>query len=242
MGCVYVWLFGVQTFFALETRNIARKMPVVKNIPVQLPDSTVSLAPGTKLSYLGYEFEVPWDDIDETKTRMIGGNKAVIAFRSGNALSVWSGSPRDFVSHLPSTGVDVNAYRQMYGAEALQSDYSFHRMMFEATPNKITPFVSRQQAISQAMLILQKGICAPRGADSGIFEVRAGDFEGFQFGRPQSAQTGLSVELYSDTASLDFIFGQKASGSVVISQPDVNRILVTLHKVPSETLALNPTH
>lgn len=63
---VYVWLFGVQTFFALETRNIARKMPIVKNVPVELPDLSVSRTPGKKLSYFGYDFEVPWDDIEKT--------------------------------------------------------------------------------------------------------------------------------------------------------------------------------
>lgn len=165
---------------------------------------------------------------------MLGGNKAIIGFRSGNTLSVWSGSPRELVNHLSSP------YRQIYGDAALQSDYSFHRMMFEATPSKITPFVSRQQAISQGMLVVMKGISAPRGADSGIFEVSTGDFKGFQFGRPQGAPNGFSVELYSDTASLNFIFGQKAGGSVVILQPDINRILATLQKVPSEAAVLDP--
>jgi len=41
------------------------------------------------------------------------------------------------------------------------------------------------------------------------------------------------VELYSQSSSLDFIFGQKVNGSIVISQPDINRILQTIHKIPA---------
>jgi hypothetical protein len=234
----YLWFFGVQTAFSLEARYIARKMPVVKKAPVKLPDLSISQASGKKLSYFGYEFEIPWDDIDEAKSRTIGGNRAIIAFRSGNVLSVWSGSPREFVNTVLSSGkIDPDAFRQIYGDEALQSDYAFHRIMLETTPDKITPFISTRQAVSGAMLLLMKGISAPRGADSGVFVVRAGEFTGFQYGRPLNPPGGLSVELFADSGSLDFIFGQKVNGSTVISQPDINRILQTLHKAPTEAVA-----
>src|SRR5439155_2095660 len=87
----YLWLFGVQTFFIWETRRVARKEPVVWTTPVQLSDLSVSQASGRKLSYFGYVFEVPWDDIDQAQTKVIGTNKAIIVFRSGNAMSFWAG-------------------------------------------------------------------------------------------------------------------------------------------------------
>lgn len=239
-GGLYLWFFGVQTLFALETRNIARKTPVVRNVPIELSDLSISQAPGMKLSYFGYEFEVPWNDVDQTKSRFIGENRVLIAFRSGNALSVWKGSPRELVNTVLESGkIDPETFRQSYGDAALQSDYIFHRMILEATPDRVTPFVSRKQAVSQAMLILMKAISAPRGADSGIFAVSAGDFKGFQYGQPLSAPHGFSVELYSDGCSLDFIFGQKVNGPTVISQSDINRILQSLHKEPS-TIPANP--
>jgi hypothetical protein len=229
----YLWVFGLQTFFALEARNIARRMPVVKKEPVELPDLSISRTAGKKLSYFGYEFEVPWDDVDETKIRIIGGNKAIIPFHSGNVLSVWTGSSHDFVNTVLSSGkIDRDTFRQIYGDKALESDYFFQRIMLETTPDQITPFISKRRAVSLSMLLLMKGISAPRGADSGIFVVRTGDFSGFQFGRPQITST-FNVELSSDSDSLDFIFGQKVNGPTIISQPDVNRILQTIHKIPS---------
>jgi hypothetical protein len=105
------------------------------------------------------------------------------------------------------------------------------------TPDKMTPFESQSDAANQALLLLVKGICMPPGADSGIFAVNAGEFSGFQFGRPSNPSGEVSVRLFSDTSSLNFIFNQKAGGPTVISQPDINRILHTLYKATSQSVA-----
>jgi hypothetical protein len=39
---VYVWLFGVQTFFGLIARRAGRKVPIVNSVPVDLQDLSVS--------------------------------------------------------------------------------------------------------------------------------------------------------------------------------------------------------
>ena len=69
----YAWFFGVQTAIALEERYFGSKYPAVWQVPVELTDTSMSDSPGKKLSYLGCAFEVPWDDLDEQKTRLIGG-------------------------------------------------------------------------------------------------------------------------------------------------------------------------
>src|SRR5713226_5547759 len=91
VACVtYLWFFGTQTFFVLEAHYVARKVPFVRRTPMELTDLSISQAPGMNLSYFGYEFEVPWTDIDKEKTKIIGGNKVIIVFRSGNVLMMWS--------------------------------------------------------------------------------------------------------------------------------------------------------
>lgn len=231
----FLWLFGTQTFLALEAQNTARKLPFVKRTPVPLTDVSVSKVPGTTLSYFGYEFEVPWTDIDSEKTKVVGGNKAIIAFRSGNVLSVWSGQPHEFMNYLLEQGkLDKDTFRKIYGDESLQSDYNFKRLILEATPNKITFFTDRRTAASQGMLLLVKAICVGGDPNSGIFTVQGREFRGFQYGLPQNPPKRLSVELFPEDGHLDFIFGQKLGGPTVISQSDVNRIVQTIHKVPME--------
>ena len=231
--CVaYLWFFGFQTLIALEARYLTRKAPVLRGTPAQLMDSSISRSPGRKLSYLGYEFEVPWNDVDGAKSGLIpDSNKAMIVFQSGNSLSVWHGSPRAFLnSVLSNDKIDQNTLRRIVGDDALQSDYALYRTILRMTPDKMTPFESQSDAANHALLLLVKGICMPPGSESGVFAVSAGEFSGFQFGRPANPSGELSVRLFSDSSSLNFIFVQKAGGSTVISQPDINRILYTLRK------------
>jgi len=47
----------------------------------------------------------------------------------------------------------------------------------------------------------------------------------------------VSVRLFSDSSSLNFILNQKPGGPVVISQPEINRILQTLHKASPQVVA-----
>ena len=82
---IYLHFFGLQTFVAVQARSVGRKKPVVKRVPVELQDLSISQASGRKLAYFGYEFEIPWDDIDEAKSRTVGENKAIIFFKSGTA-------------------------------------------------------------------------------------------------------------------------------------------------------------
>jgi hypothetical protein len=237
---IYLWLFGTQTFFVVVAHNAAQKLPFVKLKPVELTDLSISQAPGMKLAYFGYEFEVPWTDFDKERTKIVGGNKAIIVFRSGNVLSVWSGPPHEFVNGLLEQGkIDRNTFRKVYGDEVLQSDYNFQRLILETTPDKITLLSSRKTATSQAMLLMVKAICVPADPNSGIFAVQGREFRGFQYGRPQSPPKLLDVELFPEDGHLDLLFGQKKDGPTAISQADINRVVQTIHKVPAEVAVRN---
>jgi hypothetical protein len=175
--------------------------------------------------------------VDEAKSGVISDkNKAMIFFQSGNTLSVWHGSPRAFLNAVLSNDkIDQNTLRRIVGDEALQSDHALYRTILQMTPDKMTPFESQSDAGNQALLLLVKGICMPPGAGSGVFSVSAGEFSGFQFGRPQNQFSEVSIRLFSDSSSLNFIFKQNPGGSAVISQADINRILNTLHTAAAPT-------
>lgn len=232
----YALRFGTQTFLVVEAHNVARKLPFVKRTPVPLTDLSISQASGMKLSYFGYDFEVPWTDIDEEKTKIIGGNKAIIVFRSGNVLSVWSGPPHEFMNGFFEQGmIDRDTFRKVYGAEALQSDYNFQRLILESTPDKITLLSSKKTAVSQSVLLTVKALSVPGDPNSGIFAIQGKKFKGFQYGCPQSPPKHLSVELFPEDGHLDLLFSQKKDGRTVISQADINRIVQTIHRAPVET-------
>lgn len=172
---------------------------------------------------------MPWADIDEEKTRVFGGNKAIITFRSGNVLSLWSGPPHEFMNGLLEQGkIDKDTFRKIYGDESLKSGYKFQRLILETTPDEITLLSPRKKAVSQGVLLMVK---VPGDPNSGIFMVRGKEYKGFQYGHPQSPPKQLSVELFPEDGHLDLIFGQKKNGPTLISQADINPVVQSIHKV-----------
>ena len=232
-----VWHFGVASLFVLETRYVAWKFPLVKKTPMELTDLSISQALGRKLSYLGYEFEVPWD-IDQEKTKQTG-KMELITFRSGNALLFSRAAPKEFIQTFLSTAkTDPDKVRKLWGEAALESDYSLHRLILEATPDQITFLTPREDAARNAMLLVMKGIMMPQGGESGIFRVRTSKFQGFQYGDPQACPKSLNVEIFADDGGLYFVFAQKSEGHApAITQAEINRVVQTVRKIPEPGLS-----
>jgi hypothetical protein len=236
---VYCWFFGFQTASALMVRYEYLKLPDTARIPVPLADLSISTLPHKRVTYFGYEFELPWDDVDESKDKTTG-QVHVGAFRSGNAFWFSTFPPKNFVNEvMEASKLSPEGFRQLYGDAAFESDYGFNKIMLQMTPSKITPFVSRRQAVTGQMLLLIKGISIPR-ADSGIFSIQTQEFQGFQFESPQSRPFKITVYLYSDEGGVDVMFFQHAGGSAPsISQAEINRVIQSIHKVPTQTVASN---
>jgi hypothetical protein len=236
---IYLSYFGMQTVAALVVRYQYRKMPDVEKIPAPLTDRSISDVPHKKVSYFGYDFELPWNDIDEQKDKTTG-TIHVSAFRSGNAFWFSTFPPKNFVNLIMKEGnLDAQGFRQLYGDEAFESDYNFHKKMLQTTPSEITPFVSRREAAGGMILLLLKATSMPK-ADSGIFSIRAAGFDGFQFEAPQARPFRITDELYSDSAGIDLMFLQKAGGSApAISQSEINRVIQSIHKITFQTVSAN---
>jgi hypothetical protein len=238
-GGIYLWLFGFQTASALMVRYTYRKLPEVAKIPVPLPDASVSTVQHRTVSYFGYTFELPWDDVNEQKDKTVG-TIHVSYFHSGNALWFSTFPKKNFVNELIRMGkLNPQEFRQLYGDESLESDYAFHRKMLWLTPSEITPFISQKQAVGGQVLLLIKAISMPK-ASSGIFSLQAPGFQGFQFENPQTHPLKITDQLYSNEGGIDLMFFQKIDGSApTISQAEINRVIRSIHKSERPTVASN---
>jgi hypothetical protein len=116
----------------------------------------------------------------------------------------------------------------MYGQKALDSDYEFTRLMIEATPSQVNLTTPEKDAIRTSTLLTMKAIAVP--VDSGIFNVRTEGFKGFQYGDPAGHPKRIVVDLFSDERSLEIIFSRKDKTPLNVSQPEVNRVVMTLQK------------
>ena len=237
LAVIFVAGYGI---VVASSFNAARKAPFARIVPTDLKDSSVSQAPGTKLSYVGYDFEVPWSDLDETQTRLYPEDKPEkckvdLHFRSGLRLLVSAVPPREwaktFVTEFKTPPRKVDA--------AIKSDYSFVRNVYEATPDRMHYWSLSLDVHTREMFWLTvKSVALSNPASSGIFNLRNESYKGFQQGNPEVRQVGIILDLYSDDGSVEVIFSQKDyKNPAGITQPEINRIVQSLHRAPQSESA-----
>lgn len=238
----WAYFFGAQTFFALQARRIGRQVPIVKSVPRELEDLSVAQSKGEKLSFEGAKFEVPWDDLDEGKTRTVG-NCALMVFRSSNSVILCVGPADGFMRDLfRNKTAEPELFARIYGNEVLHSDYALMKAIYQTTPDEISLSTPPNQAAGLASVILIKAI-APPATDATIYNIRSGEFQGFQLGNPSHHPVRMCLQLYADDIEFEFSFERSKTGPPrEITQADLNRIIQTAHKAAhaQSVLAVDP--
>ena len=216
----------------------ARKAPAVTRIvPTELKDQTVSQAPGSRLSYFGYEFEVPWNDLDETQTKLYPKDRptrVVLVFQSGLKLMITALPPRELINgisgELKTSPQDMEA---TFGHEAMKSDYDFVKTLYEFTPDTMHHWgISSEIFARESVLLVLKSMAPVKSAETGIFRVQNKSLKGFQQGNAETRDNGVMVDLYSDEVGIEMVFAEKNySVSAGVTQPEINRIIQSFHKI-----------
>jgi hypothetical protein len=229
----------------------ARKVPpVARIVPAELRDVSVSQAPGMKLSYVGYEFEVPWTDLDETKTALYPKDKsektrAVLTFHSGLRLVVTSVPPREFADEFSKEDFKMSPakFEAVFGRGTASSDYTFVRNVYEFTPAKMHYWsLSDGVHYREGIVLMIKSIMPVKAAETGIFYVQNQGYMGFQQGDPRVRKDNLVLDLYSDENHLEISFLQKDYRNPAgVTQPEINRTIQSVHRVAPE-LAASRSH
>jgi hypothetical protein len=226
----------MQIGFALEAGNIGRNVPLVKAVPVELKDFSIATAAGAELSYFGYAFEIPWDDLDASASKTVG-TKQVIAFRSHMAMLISSLPPRNFVESVAKVAGGDEILRRNYGDSDVASDYNFTRAMLNSTPRSVSPFGSREAGARTSKLLLIKAVAVPSPGSSGTYLIRAPAFQGFQYGNPQSSPHKIILDLFDDKGGIEFVLACFGKCSVSpISQSDINRISQTVVRISPDAV------
>jgi hypothetical protein len=228
---------------ALSYYAAEKAPPIVRVVPTDLNDLTISQAPGPKLRYIGYEFEVPWTDLDESQTKLYPRDKPEKSkvdfhFQSGLRLVVSAIPAREMVDGLPKElGVSSQALEAAFGRDTMKSDYTFLKAVYEFTPERMNHWVFRQGPMNRdEFLLIIKSIVPSKGADSGIFNVRNQNYQGFQQGNPQVREDRIIVDLYSGEGGVEMIFMQKDYRNTAgVTQPEINRIVQSLRTAMQQT-------
>jgi len=241
VGGAYLWLFGPQTFFALQSRKMGRDVPIIKSVPTELRDLSVSKKPGQKLSFMGVEFEVPWDDVDQNKSRIVG-TWAFIHFRSGNSIILCVDKPKGFMSTIFRDKIaSPELFTRLYGPDVLNSDYALKKAIFETTPSDITLLTPSNRAAGLTSVLIIKAIMPPT-TDWAIYKIQTTGLRGFQLGDPERRPKKMCLELEGDDVEIEFNISQAESGPIPsITQSEINRIIQSAHTIKNAQPILTVT-
>jgi hypothetical protein len=225
----YLWLFGVQTAFALWARHNGIKIPELSDTPRELQNTSLNQSRGAEFSRFGYEFELPWSDFDQAKIKIVGQG-CLISFESGIRIRFTTEPARAFVNDVASKSGGEESLRRNFGDEAISSDYNFYRLMLTTTPASVSPLGSREAASSNSTLLILKAIAMPEPGHSGIYSLHTANFRGFQYGAPGNSRHMVVSDLLDDKGNAEFIFFD-VPGQPHITQADINRATQSLKRV-----------
>lgn len=230
LGVVYAWQFGMQTADALLVHYKFRRLPDVSQIPVPLHDLAISKETHTKASCSGFDYELPWDDIDSARNKKVG-TICVTTFRSGNAFWFSTFPANDFVTGLQhEMHMSPEQFRRHVGESTSDSDYGFMEQMLNARPSEVSVTASPNAADFFLWLLIVKATTVPP-ADSGIYAIRLRGYRGFQFENRKAPRFQIEDDLYNDSGGIEVIlFFKDRQSAANITQPQINRILDSIHQ------------
>jgi len=231
-------LLGPPIGIIVTTRMEARKVPALKVAPLKLADSSVSNSSGTTLSYFGYEFDVPWNANFKQK---VGKNLVEVQFESGqNIIFIVPENQSGLLTEIvEDRSLNMGDLRLVFGDLLKRSAYDQYGVLLNATPESIRAFGPRAEAVRGVTLLTIKAIAFGPGLESGAFSFDLHGKRGFQIGDPQKAKR-VDLEVFDSTGHHVEILCGSTNGNIRFSQPELNRILASLHaeSVPSHLASL----
>jgi hypothetical protein len=240
--CDLSMVFWPTDLLRASEQKMGRRVPIVKSVPAELRDFSVARAAGREISFMGVAFDVPWDDVDEKKSRVVG-SWAFIIFRSGTAIILCIGKPKEFMGFMfQKKYASPEQFTRLYGPNVLNSDYDLKKAIYQTTPSGITLLTPTGQAAGLSSVLIINAIMPPT-TDWAIYNIQTTAMRGFQLGDPVRRPKKMSLELYADDVEVEINIEQAASGPTpAITQSEINRIVQSVHttKNAQPILSFNP--
>jgi hypothetical protein len=178
---VLAWTFGSQTWEWYEAKKMGESDPCLTLALRALPNESVDSAPAAKEKFFGYEFEVPWPNIDAKVVRQ----QAILTAPNGRALIFWDPADRQQLLDDPSKFVQHPNRKEAFGAfvgkAAERSNYDLLSHTVSITPGQIGPLLSKREANARLILLNMKSIFCSHNI-SAFYSSRSKDVRCIQIG------------------------------------------------------------
>jgi hypothetical protein len=237
---VLINLAGLPVSIFVAARWVAKQAPRVRVTPHPLADYSTSDAPGTKLTYFGYEFEIPWNASFKEKTSINGG-LVQLQFESGqNVTFIVPANQNGLLTEIvQDQSLHMNNLQFVFGDLMKHSAYDQYSALLNTSPSTIRAFGSRAEATRGVTLLTIKSISVAPGLETGVFTFELPDKRGFQVGDPRKSRRA-DLELFDMNGHYVEIICIATKDSIRLTQPELNRILKSFHGVSSDSSGSHP--
>jgi hypothetical protein len=241
--------FGLQTLVWINAKQWASANPWLREVPKPLaaPETTAVPTPpssGTKTSSktaskttksdvvkaYDYEFTSPWPGNVKITPKLLYSE---MRFDSGPIVLFFDPEAQlDTVEELKTkNGPEYQQLLSMFGDEPVDNDYLLYKATYEASPDRISPFMNRDEAMRTNGVLLYK-LSFGYDLPGDIHSFEFGNNRGFQFGDPVYEQP-IAVRVFdSQGKQLRMIFTVAAGSDALVTQDNISSILQSLKTIP----------
>jgi len=215
----------------------AKKVPGVTVSPRSLSDYSVPNAPGTALSYFGYEFEVPWNTCFKEKG-IVKGGLVQLESRSGQNLTFIAPENQGglLTEMVQDESLHMKNLEVVFGDLVNRPAYDQYAALLNTTPSTIRAFGPRAEATRGMTLLTIKALAFGPGIETGVFSFELPDKRGFQIGDPWKSRR-VDLEVFGMEGHHVEIICMALKDGARFSQPELNLILTSLHPSAPESSA-----
>lgn len=205
------------------------------SVPRPLSDTATSIAEGITLSYYGYSFDVPWEEIDKQWNE---GRTVKVLFKTGQVVIFNNPEYFDWNPINSFSGqVDQDSFKQAFGTGIHQSKYEQFEAVISATPSQLSPFRSHKEFARIRTLIEIKGLWFEHStAAPDIFSFETGDYRGFEESGLSHDWQNVVLHLFDrgDRHWFTILIAGDARSGVRLTQDEINRVIRSFRKTPSQ--------
>jgi hypothetical protein len=223
--------------FARETSRYRQNLGVV---PTALRETRIEELRGPRIDKFGTSFRVPWSDIEhETNAK----SATVLTFKEGAGLFIFD--PTDQVDGAKTMrGTTTRQLRLMtniFGSQALQSNYELMAAEVQALPADVKWWVGRSRNIRSFILLTYKS--SDLLDATAIHEIHSSVVRGFQFGEPNVPPYRVGLDLFDETDHHYRIWiTGKDKSKPCITQAQINGLVASFRGLPSGAVDSAPAN
>jgi hypothetical protein len=207
--------------------------PRLALIPQPLKDYTASLQEGMSFSQFGYEFQVPWKDLDRVRNLK---SLTMISFKSGKTVVLYD--PKETLDRLKvmrdaatQEGKDL---RVLFGSEVPASNYQLLNTILSTTPHHVSLLSPSNDLVRNSILLTFKR-SELVNEPTCVYSIETQNLRGFQKGDPLRDEKATILDLFNERdQDLELWVATQKGASATVTQADINRIVQTLHPIPEQ--------